>query len=195
MSNMLSPMPGPGNGVFPANGTVNVRNVTATAMPAGSVVMMDLAVSDGDTLSLAPGHTTSTGLDDSIFCNVVLAAAALDTRIGQFLITVEAIAAGAVGKAAVTGIATGNVRYGLAGCTINKGGALIADTVSGLLIPAPAWSSISSTSSQNEYIYGQKIVGYAMLLTLIGSGSATNLTTGIPVWFNGMGGGWGNVAY
>ena len=134
-------------------------------------------------------------LDDSIFCNVVLAAAALDTRIGQFLVTVEAIAAGAVGKAAVTGIATGNVRYGLSGCTIDKGCALIADTVSGLLIPAPAWSSFSTTSSQNQYVYGQKIVGYAMLLTSIASGSATNLTTGIPVWFNGMGGGWGNVAY
>src|SRR5512147_1259114 len=99
MCNVFPSIMGPGIGLYPGNGFLNVKNVTATAMPAGTVCMVDLALSDGDTTSVIPGHVSTTGAPDSVWSNVVIASAAADARVGQFLITLEAIAGRAVGKA------------------------------------------------------------------------------------------------
>lgn len=194
MTNLCPPIMGPGIGLFPGNGSVIVKNVTGSTMPAGTVCMVDLALSDGDTVSVNPGHTNATtGAPDSVWACVVIAAAAADARTGQFLITLESIAAGATGRAAPTGTVTGVVRNGAG--DIAKGAPLVADTVSGLLIPAPAWASFSATSSQNQNLAGQRIIGYALITASIASTNSTSVQTSINVWFNGLGAGFGQNAF
>lgn len=194
MCNVFPSIMGPGIGLFPGNGSVLVKNVTATAMPAGTVCMVDLALSDGDTVSVIPGHVNTTTLaPDSVWACVVIASAAADARVGQFLITLEAIAAGATGRASPTGTTPGVVRFGAG--DIAKGQPLVADTVSGLLVPAPAWASFSATSSQNQNLAGQKIIGYALITASIASTNTTSIQTTINVWFNGLGAGFGQNAF
>jgi hypothetical protein len=189
MSQLITPIMGPGVGITPGNGSVTVRNVTAVPMRAGEVVMLDLAQADSDTVSVIPGHANATtGAADSVFGCVILPSSVAATRTGQFLILLEAIAAGATGKAALTGQVPALLQLGVTNFAL--GAPLGVFTVSGTsgnggLCPLSAIASNGTV--------GEKIVAYLMHTATIASSAATNTAMG-TVWFNGLGAGFGQNA-
>ena len=91
MSQLITPIQSPGNGIFPGNGSVRVRNVTAATIPAGATVMLDLAASDSDVVSQIPGHQhATTGATDTVFGCVILPNSVANQRTGQFLARIVA---------------------------------------------------------------------------------------------------------
>lgn len=170
MSSIFSPMPGPGAGVFPGEYDPPLfKNVTASAMTLGTVVMLDLQQSDSDTVSIEFGHAnSSTGSPDGwANCIVLPDAAGIRANIQLVVTEPNGIAAGASGRCAVFG-SFSTVKVDGSGTTATKGCALIANT-SGKLVIAPATGA------------AEKIVGYLQ------STSSVTTDTTARVWFNGLG--------
>lgn len=192
MSNLLMPViMGPGVGVFPGNGSLTVRNASATTMLAGETVTLDLGqtgtVGD-DVTSVIPGHVgTVVGNCDSVFGNVIRPNSVANQRTGQFLILLESIASGATGKAAPTGVVPALLNYQVADFG-TLGMPLAAGSASATVGLVPL-SAIGSASTR-----GEKIVAYLMATATIASSASTNSGTPVNVWFNGMGAAFGQNA-
>lgn len=179
MSSLYTNIGPAGIGINPGNGWLIVKNVTATAMRAGDIVMLDLAQSDGDVTSTTPGSTSG------VFGCVIQPNSVAATRTSQFLILLEAIAAGATGKAAATGVVPAILQLGVGDFAL--GAPLAAFTVSGTsgnggVCPL---SAVATNATR-----GEKIIGYLMQSASQASSAATNTTMG-TIWFNGLGAGFG----
>lgn len=197
MSNLLTPIMGPGpGGITPGNGSVLVRNVSAATIGLGQVVVLDISQVDADTASVVPGHVnSSTGAIDNIFGCVVPCTSLALQRTGQFLILLESIAAGAVGRAAVTGIVPAIISL-RAGDYSAKGMPLIAmsTTVTASVNALQSLPAVASASNDNV-VAGHKIIGYVLNQTSWASSDSSSATTALMnVWFNGLGAGFGNNA-
>jgi len=192
MTQLFPSIMGPGVGLFPGNGTVLVRNATAGTLAAGTTVMLDLGqtgtVGD-DVTSVIPGHVgTVVGNCDSVFGNVILPNSLVHQRVGQFLILLEAITTGAVGRAAPTGIVPALLNYQVADFA-TLGMPLVAGSNSATVGLRPPITLGSSNSTA-----GERIIAYFLATATIASSASTNSAVPVNVWFNGLGAGFGNNA-
>ena len=179
MTQLTPSIMGPGIGITPGNGSVIVKNVSATGLPAGAVVMLDLAQTDADVTSVTPGSTAA------VWGCVVHPNSVAQSRVGQFLITLESIAVGATGKAAPTGMVPALLQLGVTNFALGEplGVFSVSGTAgNGGLCPL---SVVTSNA-----VRGEKIVAYLMHTATIASSGATNTVMG-TVWFNGIGAGFG----
>lgn len=194
MTQLISPIMGPGAGIYPGNGSVTVKNVSSASIGAGQVVVFDIAQNDSDTVSVIPGHTTS-GAPDSIFACVVPCTSLSLQRTAQFMILLETIAAGATGKAAFTGIVPAIISL-RAGDYSAKGMPLIAmsTTVTASVNALQSLPAVATASNDNV-VAGHRIIGYLMNTISWASSDSSSATTALMnVWFNGTGAGFGQNA-